>query len=205
MYSGSINSNWLSEFLPVRRPDTIRLLSDAITASNIDPCHLRKQVEKTRLALNEFLESKTLHLCATLRNYFRHAKSMKLLAYCIVSHNRPHTLESHLASVSSVIHSFAIDQVSLYVFDNSTGDDAAKVRFITSKYSSQLLQTEGASVSNNFGKILNIPDHRFCIIAHDDDSCYINDLTTLLNLLDTSSLEQSLLLELCILMIQLYL
>jgi len=107
---------------------------------------------------------------------------MKLFAYCIVSHNRPLMLKAHLSAISSVIRSSGTDQVSIFVFDNSTGDNSSLIRSIVRPHT-QLLQTEGASVSTNFGKILQIPKHHYCIIAHDDDSCYIHDLPGLLDFL----------------------
>jgi len=60
VYVGSTNSNWLSEFLPVRSPDTLQLLSDSISASNSDPFHLLEKVEKIRISINEFLGHQAL-------------------------------------------------------------------------------------------------------------------------------------------------
>jgi len=117
---------------------------------------------------------------------------MKLLAYCIVSHDRPGMLLSHLASISSCLLADQ-GQVSLYIFDNSTGVHSACVRDIAANYGALLLQEEGCSATSNFLKISSIERHHFCMLAHDDDSCYISDLSSFLSGLLSASFNKDVL------------
>lgn len=111
---------------------------------------------------------------------------MKTLAYCIVSHNRPHMLEMHLSAICSTLHASVNDKVSVYIFDNSTGEICGSIQALASRFSVKLMQTEGSSLASNFGKVLQIERHRFCMITHDDDACFIFNLSELLSALEAS-------------------
>lgn len=112
-----------------------------------------------------------------------------LLAYCIVSHDRPGFLRLHLQSISSFLAETS-NSVSLYVFDNSSTDNALLIRALCLEYGADLIQKVGATVNDNFLSLLSIDIHSFCIIAHDDDICFVHDSSSLLNQLHASLTER---------------
>jgi hypothetical protein len=57
LYSGPSNSNWLANFFPVRDPNAIDLLSDAISFSEVGRGHTEKLAERSREDINSYLST----------------------------------------------------------------------------------------------------------------------------------------------------
>lgn len=91
---------------------------------------------------------------------------MKLLAICVVSHERPGFLESQMRSLSNL--SKYSDDVTLYLFDNSLRESEA-VGLLAMKYHAIPLMTPGATQADNFRKIRDIEPHSYYMLVHDDD------------------------------------
>ena len=104
---------------------------------------------------------------------------MKLFAYCIASHCRPNYLRMHLDSINPLFK-FSED-VSIFVLDNSTPVFASQIESICKQYQVYLRQKIGSSQAENFNQLLELPKHDFCMLAHDDDIVYFNNVENLLD------------------------
>lgn len=102
---------------------------------------------------------------------------MKLLAICVVSHERPEFLESQMRSLSCFAR-HRVD-VTTYIFDNSLGASEEVVE-IAREYQAILLASPGASQEQNFGKISTIDPHSYYMLLHDDDITVVFDSNMLL-------------------------
>jgi hypothetical protein len=108
----------------------------------------------------------------------------KLLAYCVVSHERPDYLEVHLSTLK-LLRDYS-DQISFFIFDNSLGRNACLIKHLSRKFGIKLLSRPGCTQADNYSSIKLIPPHHYIILAHDDDCLFVNDPCLFLNTLHAS-------------------
>lgn len=105
---------------------------------------------------------------------------MKLIAVCVISHERPKFLELQMKSIALLRNHD--DCVTTYLFDNSV-QFAQNIADLAKNYQVGLLASPGASQVENFRKFFEIEPHSYYMLLHDDDIAILSDVPSFLSLL----------------------
>ena len=114
---------------------------------------------------------------------------IKLLAVCVISHERPEFLQLQMQSLLPLTDHR--DLVTTYIFDNSVISSRV-VAELSQRYRVCLLSTPGSSQAENFRKLLEIEPHSYYMLLHDDDITILYDVFSFLSELRRSQSSLSL-------------